>query len=133
MVITSSMLSFNTNKKLLACGIDSEHIERFTRLCTGEKALSPLIFSPKEIEHCFSLDNPSIGFCASFCCKEAMYKACKQPINFNTCELFWTPSKEKYHVTLPNDFYLEHKIQEAIAQVETSSAKECIVTVFLLG
>lgn len=126
------MLRFNTDKKIIACGIDSEHIERFTKLGTGEERPSPLIFSPREIEHYLALDDPAVGFCASFCCKEAFYKALNQPCNFNTCELFWEPPQKHFTITLPDNCLREYKIIEAPVRVELSPERECIVTVFLL-
>ena len=133
MAMTSSIVSFKKDTTLMACGIDSEHIERFAGFDPVRKEPSPLIFSKRETEHCFSLVDPSIGLCASFCCKEATCKALKQPFNFDRCELFWNPGQEKYHFNLSEELCKEYKIKEKIAQVELSEDGECTVAVFLLG
>ncbi len=127
------MLDFNTNADLIACGIDSEHCGRFSKWGADRAKPSPIIFSQKEIEHCFTLSDPSQGLCASFCCKEAVLKACGDSYNLNTCELFWNPSQKKYHISLSEKFCKEYQIQESIAEVKMSSEGECIVVVFLLG
>jgi phosphopantetheinyl transferase (holo-ACP synthase) len=117
------MSSFSTPYTLLACGIDSEHIERFIRIDTGKETPSPLIFSPREIEHFFSLNNSASGFCVSFCFKEALFK----------CELFWKPSQEKFYGMIADELCKEHAILENVVQVNMSPEGECVVTVFLLG
>lgn len=51
-----------------------------------------MVFSEKELEHIRTLDDRPLGFCASFCCKEAFFKAVGVPINFTECELFYDPA-----------------------------------------
>lgn len=98
------LLTFNSKShyRLLGCGIDSESIDRFTKY---ENQLAPLphIFSTREIEHINTLEDKALGFCASFCCKEAFYKASGFSFNFPESEFFYTPGKEdSFDVSLPN-------------------------------
>ena len=88
------MLTFNSesNYHLIGCGIDGETIARFAKLEKEDRPF-PMVFSSDEIEHIKSLANQALGFCASFCCKEAAYKALGQPLNFTECELFFNPHK----------------------------------------
>ena len=91
------MLNFNSQLELFSCGIDSEHIERFNRWSKNKEDTPPFIFSEQEINHIFRLKHKAKGLCVSFCCKEAFFKAIKEPYNFNMCELFWTPDCKEYN------------------------------------
>jgi len=81
-----------SNTPLIGCGIDGEMIDRFTRFSHRKDPL-PMVFSPGEISYIQTLPEQKIGFCASFCCKEAFLKAFGHPFNFTQCELFYKPNK----------------------------------------
>ncbi len=52
-----------------------------------------MVFSAREVEYINRLADPAFGFCAAFCCKEAVFKALGQPINFVECELLYIPDQ----------------------------------------
>lgn len=89
----------DSNTPLIGCGIDVETIDRFSSY-TGQDNPLPMVFTTNEINHIHTLSDHAAGFCASFSCKEAVYKALGQPINFIECELFYTPLKTLHHPTL---------------------------------
>ncbi len=78
---------------IIGCGIDCETISRFTKYIDQPHPL-PFIFSRKEVEHIHTLEDKAIGFCAAFCCKEAVFKAIDQPFNFNQCQFFYQPNRK---------------------------------------
>ena len=78
--------------RLLACGVDAERIERFEEL-SGRELPWPMVFSPGEASHNRGLPDPAEGFCAAFCCKEAVFKAIEQPFRFTDCELLLDPGR----------------------------------------
>ena len=127
------MLSFKTDTTLLRCGIDSEHIERFSKWDQDGNTPSPLIFSNKEIKHCSSLEKPYIGFCVSFCCKEAVFKALEGPYDFTECELLWIPGHDNFQCNLNDELLNKHQIKNNRICVELTENNESIVTVYLLG
>ena len=59
-----------------------------------------MLFSPREAEHIRSLRAPEIGFCASFGCKEAFFKAVRRPFRWTECEFFPDPDREEGPVHL---------------------------------
>jgi phosphopantetheinyl transferase (holo-ACP synthase) len=133
MVTISSISTFKTDKKLLGCGIDAELIHRFARWTEKKSAPPPFLFSENEIEHCRSLSDPAKGLCASFCCKEAVFKALMEPYNWNECELFWTQCTKEYKVHFSEQLCMEFKIEDASALVEIRSTGECLVQVYIFG
>ena len=84
---------------LIGCGIDGETIERFSNLSCQDNPY-PMVFSTSEINHIKTLAEQADGFCASFCCKEAVFKALGHPFNFTECELFYIPHKDLQHPQL---------------------------------
>lgn len=133
MAITSSVLKFETNATLIACGIDSEHIIRFSKYGYEEGRPSPFIYSQKEIDYYMSSDDPITGLCVAFCCKEAVYKALKQAYNFDTCQIYWEKSISTYTFHLANSMCDRFEVLEQYALVDISPEGECIVVVYLLG
>ncbi len=118
---------------LIGCGIDSEHIARFAKWGTDREEASPFVFSEKELEYCFTLDDPAIGLCTSFCCKEALYKALEQPYDFTSCEFFWHPSLKKHQLILDDELRNRHLISKIKTELEITSQGECIIVIYLIG
>ena len=57
-------------------GIDIENIERFRgKSLESDMSFLSLIFTPKELEYCFSKSNSAQHLCGRFCAKEAVVKA----------------------------------------------------------
>lgn len=133
MAITSSTLKFETKAKLIACGIDSEHIIRFSKYGYEDGKPSPFIYSQKEIDYYMSSDDPITGLCVAFCCKEAAYKALEQAFNYDTCEIYWDKSITTYKFFLSDEICDDLAIKEKHAKVEITPEGECIVIVYLLG
>ena len=60
----------------LAIGTDIEEIERFEgKNLDSDKKFLERIFTPNELEYCFSKSNPAQHLCARYCAKEAVVKA----------------------------------------------------------
>ena len=60
----------------IAIGTDIEEIKRFEgKTLEGDKFFLKKIFTPKELEYCFSNRNPAPHLCARYCAKEAVVKA----------------------------------------------------------
>ncbi len=59
---------------MISIGVDCEEIERFQKIIDDRKFLER-IFTPNEIEYCFSRADPKKHLAARFCAKEAMVKA----------------------------------------------------------
>jgi phosphopantetheinyl transferase (holo-ACP synthase) len=132
MATQSSLSTFKTDADLIACGIDAELIERFAEWGVDAASPSPLIYSRREIEHSFTLTSPLTALCASFCCKEAVFKAIQHPYDFCQCELLWHPNQEQFDITLADTLLKQFKITQAIASVTISPVRECVVIVYLL-
>jgi len=91
--------NFESPLPLIGCGIDAESVDRFRRYDLRDNPL-PMVFSSDEISHIRSLSDRALGLCASFCCKEALFKALGKPYTFNQCHLFYEPHTDLHHPTL---------------------------------
>ena len=131
MATISLMLIFNTSAGLAGCGIDAENADRFARWKREGREPSPLIFSTREIGHCASLPDEPGGFCASFCCKEAVFKALGQPFNGPECELFWMPDTEQYSIGLSERLRADYRLSGGRAVVEMHPPGEFVVQAYL--
>lgn len=80
-----------------------------------------------------SLAKPSVGMCASFCCKEAFYKALGEPYHFPDCELFYQETSGTLPVTLAEPLRTAFGIRDAVATVRKGfpCAEELLVAVYL--
>jgi phosphopantetheinyl transferase (holo-ACP synthase) len=68
--------------------VDCEAVARFAPMLAAEAHPMPLVFTRAEIDRARSLPFPARALCASFCAKEAVFKALCTPYNFTDCELF---------------------------------------------
>jgi phosphopantetheinyl transferase (holo-ACP synthase) len=59
-----------------------------------------MVFSRKEVEYIRTLPDQALGFCSSFCCKEAVFKALGSPFSFTECELFYLPGQPLHRPVL---------------------------------
>jgi phosphopantetheinyl transferase (holo-ACP synthase) len=135
METTSSTWSFSSSRRLIACGIDSERIDRF-RGWASEPARAPsFVFTGREIGHACGLADAALGLCASFCCKEAVFKALGGPYDFTDCEFFMNEDEEPARIHLSEGLRSKHRVREALAAVrrERLEAGELIVVAYLLG
>jgi phosphopantetheinyl transferase (holo-ACP synthase) len=101
---------------LLGCGVDAERIERFRELADQADPM-PMVFSEAEVSHNQTLPDPAVGFCASFCCKEAFYKAVDTPFNFPDCEFSYHPADNDHVLTLSPDLQKEIGIVDARVRI----------------
>jgi hypothetical protein len=71
--------------------------------------------------------------CASFCCKEAFFKALGEPYHFPHCELFYQGASGTLPVTLAEPLRKACGINDAVAAVREGSpcAEELLVAVYL--
>ncbi len=127
------MLHIKDDQKIIGCGIDSDHIARFAKWGTDRKEASPLVFSEKELDYCFTLDNPATGLCASFCSKEALFKALEKPYDYTGCELFWHPSLKEHQLVLDEKLTKKHGIVKLKTDLKITAKGECIIIIYLIG
>ena len=117
--MTSSRWTFKTSSPVRACGIDCERINRFAKWAGREgEALPRFVFSPGEIGRILALPDPAFGLCASFCCKEAVYKALGESYSFTDCELHVDPAKDTCSVRLSDGVRSAFGIDEAFAVIQ---------------
>lgn len=115
---------------VLGCGIDAERVDRFRDCCGPGGDPWELLFTQREVDHNRQLENPALGFCASFCSKEAMLKALGVPIDYRQCELLLYPDVEMQNIRLAPEFSDEHEIEGAVARVmQSGESSECVVAV----
>ncbi len=125
-------INFSTNLRLIGCGVDGESISRFLSY-VGQSAPLPLVFSSREVEYINSLVEPACGFCAAFCCKEAVYKAISQPMNFIECEFLYHPEKEVQQPILSFAGDGIPKIEECRVNILQLQPDELVAVVHLFG
>lgn len=125
--------SFEETKRLLACGIDSERIERFRAWASGTDEAPGWIFSEGERKHFAALAEPARGCCASFCCKEALVKALGEPFDYTACELFYNPEERVHEIRLDRELAAKYGVGKSIAVALTSALdeEEMIVVAYL--
>lgn len=92
-----------------------------------------MVFSEKELEHIRTLEDKSLGFCASFCCKEAFFKAVGVPINFTECELFYDPVKSQFQPSISCSSADLPLFIGCSVQFFRPQADELIAALFLFG
>ena len=110
MEMNSSIHRFDSEGRLIGCGIDVETSTRFTVPEDSRETTMPFVFSGNEIRHALGRPNPSRALCISFSCKEALRKALGRPFNFDDCETFPVPDEASgawsglLHLNNPSDF-----------------------------
>lgn len=93
-----------------------------------------MVFSTAEINHIRTLHDQAIGFCASFCCKEATYKALGRPMNFTECELLYNPEKHLQRPTVSlQDDNNNPSIGDCTVEFFHSRPEELVAIVHLFG
>lgn len=122
--------SFESNLKLIGCGVDGETRSRFSSH-VGKLDPLPMVFSKKEIEHINKLPDPALGFCAAFCCKEAVFKAIAKPMNFLECELLYLPGEVLQRPLLSIDE--ESEISDCTVRFIFNQPEDLIAVVHLFG
>ena len=132
--MTSLTWNYNTPSKLTGCGIDAERIERFDSFVSSVEYPMPFVFSGEEVKHFNQLPDPSKGFCAAFCSKEALFKAVSEHYNFSECELFLSGKHTWQTLKLGDALHKQFGIDFAKVRLEFfefPSYKECLATVYL--
>jgi phosphopantetheinyl transferase (holo-ACP synthase) len=127
-----STWTFDSSLTLVGCGVDAEQIHRFDKFSEGKKPW-PFVYSVREIAHHRSLPLPSRGYCASFCCKEAVLKALQQSFHFPDCELFYDPGKAVQSLRFPESFLRQHGLTGGEARIDSPAAEEMRAVVYLFG
>lgn len=125
---------YNHHYKLASCGVDAERVDRFLSITRESDFPMPFVFSTKEIKHNQNLANPLRGFCASFCCKEALFKAISASYNFPECEFFLEEAKNSHRLIISEKLKNEICIAESIVEIEFvdySDYEECFVIVWI--
>jgi phosphopantetheinyl transferase (holo-ACP synthase) len=99
-VTTSSEWMFKAHLPLVSCGIDSEHVRRFVQWENDTSDFLPFVFTKRERRHC---RGSAEALCASFCIKEAFFKALGKPYNFTDCEFLYSPDPTKARLQIGGD------------------------------
>ncbi len=117
---------------MVGCGVDGETISRFSSH-VAQPAPLPMVFSPQEVEHIKKLADPEIGFCAAFCCKEAVFKALGKPIDFVECELFYNPEQSIHRPILSFQRDTISEISDCTVRFFHDRSDELVAVVHLFG
>jgi len=129
------MWTFNA-PKVSGCGIDSERIDRFLKWTQGSKENPPdFVFSKEEITHCRNSKDPAFSLCASFCAKEAFYKATGgKSFDFKGCELFANPDEKWFELKISKKIIEENNFSGGRVLIERNplDSNEIIVILYLL-
>ena len=92
-----------------------------------------MVFSRKEVEHIRTLPDKALGFCSSFCCKEAVFKALGVPFNFTECELFFIPGQQLQRPVLSFSQQNTLLVSDCTAGFFSPQTGEQVVVVHLFG
>lgn len=134
--MTSLTWTYSSSHPLLGCGVDAERIDRFSVLSANDDHPMPFVFSAREVAHHRRLETPARGFCASFCCKEALRKALPEAYHFPECELLADDYNDWQDVRLSpqlrNTFHIDHA-RARIVEIDYGDFRECLVTVYVFG
>ncbi len=114
--------------RLAGCGIDAEQLDRFQKFADGARPW-PFVYSDREIAHDRSLPWPAAGFCAAFCCKEALYKALSAPYTFTECELLaeWEDDAPRLHLSAT--LRAQYTIADTAVRLRWTPWRECVAEV----
>jgi phosphopantetheinyl transferase (holo-ACP synthase) len=93
----------------------------------------PFVFTRSEMEHCASLPHPASGLCMAFCVKEAVFKALKQPYNYQDCELFTFGTVRAHELRLTPALIHEFGIISTHVHIVSVVPGEYMATVLLFG
>lgn len=110
---------------MIEVGVDIEEVSRFNKYAADDDFLRA-IFTPRELDYCFSTKKPARHLAARFCAKEAFFKATSAlsiSFSFNEIELL-NKENGKPYFNLPDCFSgiktsvsLSHDKTKAIAMV----------------
>ena len=114
--------------RLAGCGIDAEQLDRFQKFADGARPW-PFVYSDREIAHNRSLPWPAAGFCAAFCCKEALYKALSAPYTFTECEVLAEWESEAPRLLLSSSLCEKRNISGASVHLHWTPWRECVAEV----
>lgn len=129
----SLRLSFELATTLLGAGIDAEQIARFQRLAATPAGWE-IAFAAAEISHALRQAEPARALCASFCCKEALFKCLRQPFGYPDCVLYYHPGQRDYELELSGQLGQEFRQARAHATVWTEDeGREMVAVVLLAG
>lgn len=132
METTTGHLDFQANSPLFGCGIDVENISRFDKYTCSTNPL-PMVFTDREIAHISTLEDQSLGLCATFCCKEALRKAIDIPINFTECELLFNPASKQLRPILSLTDATIPVITDCTVRFFHPQADELLAILYLFG
>jgi phosphopantetheinyl transferase (holo-ACP synthase) len=129
--MTSSTWTSESPLRLIGCGVDAERPARFEKLRDAERPWH-LVYSEREVAHVRGLRDQALGYCAAFCCKEAVVKALGESFPFPECEAFFEPEQG---VTLRLSPRLARKSGVRASEVRLSrpAAEEIVAVVYLFG
>ncbi len=128
----SSRWTFSSSRKIFGCGIDSERVERFGTFRNSEDRPFPFVFAPGEHQRLLLLEDPPNGFCAAFCCKEAVHKAVGAFYDYTQCVLQYEPWRRIAPIQFADEFLETYAISGGIARIQSqSTAGEITVSVVL--
>jgi hypothetical protein len=132
--MTSSTWSFESSTPPRFCGVDAERVVRFASLDIRRLHPFPFVFSAREVYFHRRARDPSRGLCASFCCKEAVFKALAAPLNFTDCELLYAGEPGPVPIRLARSLCREHGLARGAAMVRVigrGGRAEVVVAAYL--
>jgi phosphopantetheinyl transferase (holo-ACP synthase) len=131
-VTISSTWTFDPGARLVGCGIDAERIERFCQWTKPDAERPAYIYNQDEFNWCRSRPDPALALCASFCCKEALFKAIGAPYNYTGCSARYDWSQDKCVIDIAEEILAEHGFSRAVARIFVD-CDHCIAAVHPLS
>jgi len=114
--------------------VDAERTARFAALDIRRDRPLPFVFSAREVYFLRRARNVPLGLCASFCCKESVFKALGAPYNFTDCEFLYAGEPGFVPIRLARGLCREHRIRRGVAIVRVAGRgvrAEVVVVVYL--
>ena len=83
------------------------------------------------LKHIFSKTEIEKLLCASFCCKEALYKAIGTPYNFNECEFFIEEPPFRVIRIVADSLKKDVFFNKIIGNISFIKNNECLATIYV--
>lgn len=129
--MTSSTWTFESPLRLIGCGVDAERPSRFEKLRDVERPWH-LVYSEREGRHVRTLADQALGYCAAFCCKEAVMKALEEAFPFPECEVFYEPDRG-VKVALSPRLARRSGVRATEVRLSHPAPDELLAVVYLFG
>jgi phosphopantetheinyl transferase (holo-ACP synthase) len=115
---------------LRGLGLDAETAARFERHAGADRRLTS-VWTPRELDHAAAQADPGRALCASFCCKEAVFKAAGGGVRFTTVELLARRLPDTLPVAFAADAAAPAGAGAATVRLEEAPGGEIVAVVAL--